>query len=123
MIMKSDTLKKEANVDFCNVLIEFYKFCVTVFTMKYKVENWKELMEANSLNKIEIIDHLDGFEEDKRLIEIVEEDLIFDDYENEELIRCLCEMIENDNPAIKSISFEKIEDDIFEITEIRRDGR
>lgn len=91
--------------------------------MKYKVKNWKELMDANSLNKIEIIDHLDGFEEDKRLIEIVEEDLIFDDYENEELIRCLCEMIENDNPAIKSISFEKIEDDIFEITEIRRDGR
>lgn len=28
--MKSDTLKKEANVNFYKVSIEFYKFCVTV---------------------------------------------------------------------------------------------
>ena len=28
--MKSDTLKKEANLNFYNLIIEFYKFCVTV---------------------------------------------------------------------------------------------
>lgn len=47
----------------------------------------------------------------------------YDEESNVELVRYGCEMMEDDDPAIKSMTFEKIAENIFEITEIRRDGR
>ena len=80
-------------------------------------------MEANNKLKEDLLDHLDGFNEDISLIEIVKNDLKYDEESNVELVRYGCEMMEDDDPAIKSMTFEKIAENIFEITEIRRDGR
>ncbi|MBP8017184.1 hypothetical protein KAZ01_04200, partial [Candidatus Gracilibacteria bacterium] len=89
----------------------------------YKIDNWKEFLEANSKSVEDLINHLDGFQEDKTLIEIVNNNLKLDNESNYELIRCICEMMKDEEPAIKSMTFEQLDDNTFEITEERRDGR
>ncbi len=64
--MKSDTLKKEANVDFYNVLIDFYKFCVTGLNIAiddgsfdklfYGDKSNKEMLDKVNFNKMKIFE-------------------------------------------------------------------
>lgn len=78
------------------------------------VKNWKEFLTNYNKTKIDILAHLEGFDEDEKLIKLVEknEDGSFED--NKELMRILCEMMLDDHPELKNATF-KINNDIFEI--------
>ena len=78
------------------------------------VKNWKEFLTNYNKTKIDILAHLEGFDEDEKLIKLVEknEDGSFED--NKELMRILCEMMLDDHPELKNATF-KVNDDIFEI--------
>ena len=77
--------------------------------MKYRVKNWKELLKANNKSKEDFFNYLESSNENLS--------------HEEANIELVCEMIEDDDPAIKYITSEKISKNVFEITEIRRDGR
>ncbi len=82
--------------------------------MNTSVKNWKEFLTNYNKTKIDILAHLEGFDEDEKLIKLVEknEDGSFED--NKELMRILCEMMLDDHPELKNATF-KVNDDIFEI--------
>lgn len=44
---KSDTSNREVNINFYNVIIGFYKVCVTVFKMEINIKNLVSISEAN----------------------------------------------------------------------------
>jgi hypothetical protein len=82
--------------------------------MNTSVKNWKEFLTNYNKTKIDILAHLEGFDEDEKLIKLVEknEDGSFED--NKELMRILCEMMLDDHPELKNATF-KVNDDNFEI--------
>lgn len=88
--------------------------------MKYKIKTWQDLLKANNQPSEELLQHLDGFKEDESLIDAVKNNSTEN---NEELVRCICEMMEDSDPAIKSMTYEVLNSGEFEITEIRKDGR
>ena len=79
------------------------------------IKNWKEFLENYNKTKIDILAHLEGFDEDEKLIKLVEknEDGTFE--ENKELMRILCEMMLDDHPELQNASFKTI-NDTFEIS-------
>ncbi len=90
--------------------------------MIYEVKNWVDFLEANSKEKDDLLDYLDGFNEDVNLINIVKDLMDFTEEENEELVRCICDMMVYEDPAIKSMTYKRVLSG-FEIKEVRRDGR
>lgn len=81
------------------------------------VKNWKEFLELNKKVKIDILAHLEGFDEDDKFIRLVEKNEDGTFAENKELMRILCEMMLDDHPELKNVSFKTlVETETFEIT-------
>jgi len=78
------------------------------------VKNWKEFLEKFNKTKIDILAHLEGFDEDEKLINLVEKNGDGTFGENKDLMKILCEMMMDDHPEIKVANFKVIEDN-FEI--------
>lgn len=79
------------------------------------VSNWQEFLVNFDKVKIDILAHLEGFDEDEKLIKLVEKNEIGTFAENKELMRILCEMMLDDHPELKNANY-KIVDSNFEIT-------
>ena len=82
--------------------------------MKATVKNWKEFLETYNKTKIDILAHLEGFDEDEKLINLVEKNSDGTFGENKELMKILCEMMMDDHPEIKIAEVKALEDS-FEI--------
>lgn len=83
--------------------------------MKEIVENWKDFLKVFNKTKIDILAHLEGFDEDENLIKLVEKNEDGDFSKNKELMRILCEMMLDDHPEMVEASY-KVVDNKFEIT-------
>lgn len=82
--------------------------------MTHTVKNWKEFLVVFEKTKIDILAHLEGFDEDEKLINLVDKNEDGDFKTNKELMKILCEMMLDDDPQLKGATF-KVIDDSFQI--------
>lgn len=78
------------------------------------VKNWKDFLSVFNKTKIDIIAHLEGFDEDEALIKLVERDEDGDFAKNKALMKILCEMMLDDHPEYEKATFKTLEES-FEI--------
>lgn len=79
------------------------------------VKNWKEFLESFNKTKIDILAHLEAFDEDEELIRIVEKNDESTFEINKKFMRILCEMMLDDHPELKKVTY-KVVNDTFEVT-------
>jgi hypothetical protein len=65
--------------------------------MKEIVKNWKEFLSVYNKTRIDILAHLEGFDEDEDLIKLVDNDEDGDFTKNKALMKILCEMMLDDH--------------------------
>ena len=82
--------------------------------MKEIVKNWKEFLSDYNKTRIDILAHLEGFDEDEALIKLVDNDEDGDFTKNKALMKILCEMMLDDHPELVNATFKTLEDS-FEI--------
>lgn len=78
------------------------------------VKNWKEFLSVFNKTRIDILAHLEGFDEDEALIKLVDKNEEGDFSQNKELMKILCEMMLDDHPELVNATFKTL-DDSFEI--------
>jgi hypothetical protein len=82
--------------------------------MAETVKDWKEFLSVFNKTRIDILAHLEGFDEDEALIKLVDKNEDGDFSQNKQLMKILCEMMLDDHPELVNATFKTLEDN-FEI--------
>lgn len=82
--------------------------------MTHVVKNWKEFLIVFNKTKIDILAHLEVFDEDEILLKLVEKNEDGDFKANKKIMRFLCEMMLDDHPELKGATFKVVEE-TFEV--------
>lgn len=91
--------------------------------MTYNVNGWKELADANNVDKEDLVIAMENDGAETNLIAIVNGNLDGDSFDNNDLIDIICSYIEDDDGAIDHMYSTQLDKETWVVTELRRDGR